>query len=209
MLKFKTSEENQIWFSSDLHINHANICRATSNWSNKFSTRNFKSIKEMNNQILGNINYYVKENDILFLLGDLLFRWKTAEDYNKILEKINCKQIYILFGNHCRRDSLVECWENYNKPEHLSDVLYCQIDDRKVFMSHYAHRVWPESHHNSFHLYGHSHGSLPEEGKSMDVGVDAAFMETGEYRPYSWSEIKNKLDKRRIFGADYHNEETT
>jgi calcineurin-like phosphoesterase family protein len=41
-----------------------------------------------------------------------------------------------------------------------------------VWLSHYAHRVWPHSWHGDLHLYGHSHGSLPGTPTSEDVGVD-------------------------------------
>lgn len=207
MLKFKSSEDCQIWFSSDLHINHKNICSATSDWIDKYSTRDFNSINEMNDLILNNINTLVKPNDILILLGDLLFRFKRPEDYEKLLNRINCNNLYILWGNHDRRDSLLEL-DNI-KIEYLGDIIFLQIDDRKVFCSHYSHRVWPESHHGSYHLYGHSHGSLPGVGKSMDIGIDAAFKEFGIYRPYKWKEIKEKLDKIDIKNLDYHNRETT
>jgi calcineurin-like phosphoesterase family protein len=33
-------------------------------------------------------------------------------------------------------------------------------------------RVWPRSHHNSWQLYGHSHGKLLPIGKQWDIGVD-------------------------------------
>ncbi len=47
-------------------------------------------------------------------------------------------------------------------------------------MNHYAQRVWEHSHHGSWHVYGHSHGSLPDDikSKSIDVGVDT------EWRTY-------------------------
>jgi hypothetical protein len=41
-----------------------------------------------------------------------------------------------------------------------------------ITLCHWCMRVWPKSHYNSWHLYGHSHGKLPSEGKSHDVGVD-------------------------------------
>ena len=55
-------------------------------------------------------------------------------------------------------------------------------------------------------LYGHSHDSLEYEawGKSMDVGVDAAFRILGQYRPFSYEEIKAIMDKRDIKVLDHH-----
>jgi calcineurin-like phosphoesterase family protein len=64
-------------------------------------------------------------------------------------------------------------------------------------------RVWNKSHHNSWHLYGHSHGSLPPHGKSVDVGVDCKEI-TSEYRPLSFKEIKKYMDKRVGEKVDHH-----
>jgi hypothetical protein len=50
-----------------------------------------------------------------------------------------------------------------------------------VFPTNITMRVWNRSHHGSWHLYGHSHGRLPEPPTllSMDVGVD-----THDFRPW-------------------------
>ena len=53
-------------------------------------------------------------------------------------------------------------------------------------LCHYAMRVWNRAHHGAWHLYGHSHGKLPEAptSLSMDVGVD-----THDFRPWHFDEI--------------------
>lgn len=53
---------------------------------------------------------------------------------------------------------------------------------KRLWLSHYAHRVWPAGHHGSYHFYGHSHGSLPGIGRSRDVGVDLQDMAFGPRR---------------------------
>lgn len=54
-------------------------------------------------------------------------------------------------------------------------------------------RSWNRSHHGSWHLYGHEHGSLERyvHGKSMDVGCNIH-----EYMPLEFNQIKQILDKR-------------
>jgi calcineurin-like phosphoesterase family protein len=58
------------------------------------------------------------------------------------------------------------------------DVTRVQVQDpgmtdpRQVFVSHYAHRVWPGMHRGHLHLYGHSHDTLPPIPGSLDAGVD-------------------------------------
>jgi calcineurin-like phosphoesterase family protein len=46
-------------------------------------------------------------------------------------------------------------------------------------------RVWDQSHHGSWHLYGHSHGKLPDLGLSTDVGVDGH-----NFQPWSFEEVR-------------------
>ena len=43
----------------------------------------------------------------------------------------------------------------------------------RLFLAHYAHRAWPALWRGARHLYGHTHGSLPDTKRSCDVGVDA------------------------------------
>jgi len=54
-------------------------------------------------------------------------------------------------------------------------------------------RVWNLSHHGSWHLYGHSHGNLPDTptSLSMDVGVD-----THGFRPWHFDEISTLMAER-------------
>lgn len=46
------------------------------------------------------------------------------------------------------------------------------VEGHGVVLLHYAMRTWPKSHHGSLHLYGHSHGAVPGDRQSCDVGVD-------------------------------------
>jgi calcineurin-like phosphoesterase family protein len=41
-----------------------------------------------------------------------------------------------------------------------------------IVLCHYSMQVWDRSHYGSWHLFGHSHGSLKGIGLSFDVGVD-------------------------------------
>ncbi len=71
--------------------------------------------------------------------------------------------------------------------------------------------VLNKSHHGAIHLYGHSHSSA-EEGldkkfpgrRSMDVGIDNAYRLLGEYRPFSWDEIKHRLLSKQGEVIDHH-----
>ena len=87
-----------IWFTSDTHYGHKNICRGVSDWNNLEGTRDFQTISEMNDKIVENINSVVERDDILYHLGD----WSFGGPINicKFRERINCENLYIVPGNH-------------------------------------------------------------------------------------------------------------
>jgi calcineurin-like phosphoesterase family protein len=55
-------------------------------------------------------------------------------------------------------------------------------------------------------LYGHSHGSLPPFGKSVDVGVDCKEI-TEDYRPVTADEVLTYMSKREFVAVDHHGDD--
>lgn len=95
---------SNIFFTSDTHYSHQNICRGVSKWghfeagSSHQDTRDFNTLAEMNQAIVKGINNKVGENDILYHLGDWSFGGiEQIWDFRK---QINCKNIHLIFGNH-------------------------------------------------------------------------------------------------------------
>lgn len=190
-----------IWFSSDFHFSHQNIAGAkVSNWTSGY--RDFDNVHEMNKCLTQTINKYVKAEDILYFLGDFCFGGhKNTPTYRHSLV---CQTIHLCRGNH---DHHIDLYKDLFTS--INDVMWCkERNDRPIFMSHYSHRVWEGSHKSYIHLYGHSHDSIPDYGKSMDVGVDVAYRMFGEYRPFSIDEIIEIMDKRDVNFVDHHGEKT-
>jgi len=213
MNKFSITPSQNIYFSSDLHGWHKNICKATSTWP-EGGQRDFNSVEEMNNTIIDNINKCVMLDDIFFILGDLTF----GHPYNLYVlrSKINCKNIYVILGNHDRNLRDNKPIKSESKGLIYPQSLFTEVinhkeiyaDKQKIVMNHFAFKVWNQSHHGSWNLYGHSHGSLPPKGKQLDVGIDNAFNILGEYRPFSFDEIKSIMDNVDIKYVDHHVEQT-
>ena len=66
-------------------------------------------------------------------------------------------------------------------------------------------RVWNRHGNGSIHLYGHSHNSIDNNhGKSMDVGIDAIYNITGEYKPINVEDVLSIMDKRSVQKIDHH-----
>jgi calcineurin-like phosphoesterase family protein len=190
-----------IYFSSDFHFGHTNIVGpAVSNWKEGF--RDFDSVHDMNLTLTKTINKYVKQDDTLYFLGDFAFGGHT--NIPAYRHSLVCQTIHLLRGNH---DSHIDKYKDLFAS--INDVSWCkERKDRPIFMSHYSHRVWEGSHKGYIHLYGHSHDSIPDHGKSMDVGVDSAYRLTGEYRPFSIDEIIQIMDKKDVSFTDHHGVDT-
>jgi len=69
-MKLTLNKGQKLWFTSDTHYNHGNICSATTQWTDPVTCREFESLEKMNAHLVGNINEKVGQDDILFHLGD-------------------------------------------------------------------------------------------------------------------------------------------
>ena len=79
----------KIFVTADTHFNHENII--------KYCDRPFKNVKEMNEAIIKNWNDTVREDDIVYHLGD--FGFGTKEELQEIFNRLNGKK-YLIMGNH-------------------------------------------------------------------------------------------------------------
>jgi calcineurin-like phosphoesterase family protein len=178
------------YLTSDLHHRHKNIL----NVSPKY--RPWTSMEEMTEALVEYHNDLVREEDTLIILGDFSFG-KTAYTI-EVLKRMTGKKI-IVRGNH-------DQWLDKAKQEDLDvagivgvhDIFTRRFDGVKVIMCHYAIRAWQDQGRGSIHLFGHSHGSLEGEGRSMDVGWDAQ----GRY--LLMDEAILTLGAKDIVVADHH-----
>ncbi len=189
-----------IWHTSDTHFGHVNIAGPkTSKWDNGY--RNFDSVYEMDKTIIQTINKYVKPDDILYHNGD--FAMGGHKYIERCRHALLCQNIHLCIGNH---DGHIHKYKHlFTSVDWVQHLSYNKF---KFFMSHYSHRVWEGSHKGYIHLYGHSHDTIPDHGKSMDVGIDVAYKMFGEYRPFSIDEIISIMDKKDIVFVDDHGPNT-
>lgn len=216
-----------IWFTADTHFSHKKIPLYAkrlfcvnkeeqkiieSIWQDGGPTStkwnswapSWESIAKMNDYLITRINDFVKKDDVLWHLGDFCFAPKnTMEEYtSKILNRINCKNIYLTWGNHDNKviqGCFKECHERH-------EINY---KNKHVVLSHYAQAVWNKSHQGSWMLYGHSHATAENwlekamPGRlSIDVGVDNIYRILGEYRPISFEEIGKIFENRKGLSID-------
>lgn len=190
--------QQKIWFTSDLHLGHRNIAGPkVTNWKDGY--RDFEQANQMDAKLLETLNSLVEEHDVLYFLGDFSFS-KEKQGIQQYRDRIVCKDVRFIKGNHDKRKEIVNVFG------HCHDYLEEDFCGVKFCMFHYAQRIWNKSHHGAIHLYGHSHSKLEDQpwGRSMDVGIDNAFLLTGEYRPFSLEEILKIMEKREPKLVDHH-----
>lgn len=207
---------SNIYFTSDTHYHHKNIVRGTSSWnqfqegSSHQSTRNFDTLEEHDEELVKSINSLVKENDVIYHCGDWSFG--GHEQIKIFRNRLNCKNIHLVFGNHDQHIESINspyrgCFSSCQYYKELSFKIDSQKSGKygktKIILFHYGMRVWNQGHHGSILLYGHSHGTLPSFGKSMDVGID-----TNNLYPYHLDEIIDKFKDVPVKFVDHHSLET-
>jgi calcineurin-like phosphoesterase family protein len=185
-MKITLNKGQKLWFTSDTHFNHANICSATTTWNiNNGPTgsnfREFKSLEAMNDRLVEGINASVGQDDILFHLGDWSFG--GFDSIRQFRNRLVCKNIHLILGNHDQhiarnKDGVQEIFTSVHNVLDLVvkwNVGTPMQDEAKFMLMHFPIASWDNLARGVIHLYGHVH--LPPHrrigpGKMMDVGVD-------------------------------------
>jgi len=196
MIKIK---DKKVWFVSDSHYGHTNICRGVSKWKDEngnvpeFGTRPFDNIEAMNSAIVNNINSVVNQDDVLIHFGDWSFG--GFENIKKFRDRVYCENIYLILGNHDHHieENHDDCKKLFTRVYSLKEFL---IDGQMIVACHYPISSWHKVRKGSWMIHGHLHNKgtsrFVGEGKTMDVGMDGH----PEFRPYSFEEVKSIMDKR-------------
>jgi calcineurin-like phosphoesterase family protein len=155
----------------------------------------------MDEMLIENWNKQVGTNDTVYHLGD--FAFLPLADTKAVLRRLNGNKHFIK-GNHDKTiiNYLVD-FSGHNLFLSIQDYKEINYGGEMFCLFHYGQRVWNKSHHGSIHLYGHSHGTLPPFGKSVDVGVDCKEI-TAEYRPVSADEVLAYMSKVEFVPIDHH-----
>lgn len=175
-----------IWFTSDTHWGHTNII--------KYDNRPFASVYEHDEALITNWNAVVNPGDVVYHLGDVAWH-RNVIDVECLLRKLHGTKILIQ-GNHDEK--------TVTKAKGWAKVCYYHeitVNGQKIVLFHYRMVVWNRSHHGSWALHGHSHGTLPvtTTAKTFDVGTMC-----WNYRPICFDEVAKEMDKRSFVPVDAH-----
>lgn len=168
-------------FTADTHFNHEKIAKV----------RGFECAASHDHCMLNNINHTVGQDDELFILGD--FAWDKPGKYRL---QIKCKNIRFVIGNHDKYEACKNVFGDIRST--ISTRVYSANETSygKAFLCHFPFAYWENSHHNSWHLYGHTHAAREETldqafpgRQAMDVGLDNINRLYGAFRPITEHEV--------------------
>ena len=202
------------FIGSDLHFNHKNILQY--NKSSRAGGQDplvlseaeqWDLVDKMNESIIEKWNHKVRENDHVFLLGDLCMG--QGNKMVDILRRLNGYKTLIK-GNHDR--TLMKLPEFQNDQSRLEigftsvhDYLCCTpFKGGDVVMSHFPMSNWDGESRGSVAFHGHCHGTRPdinnyETKRIMDVGID-----TNDLELYDFEEVVARLQARPLPKFDHH-----
>jgi calcineurin-like phosphoesterase family protein len=168
------------WFTSDLHLGHANIIR--------YSGRPFVDVDEMHKALTDRWNANVQPDDTVWVLGDVALG--RIDDVLPMVGALHGRK-HLLAGNHDR------CWAGHGSRADGWTERYLQagfaevhqgktrvpVCGRSLLACHFPYRG--DSHDRDRYveerptdsgewlLHGHVHERWRQRGRMINVGVDA------------------------------------
>lgn len=149
-----------IYYISDTHLGDLSVFNQCS--------RPFTDLKELENEIIKRWNSKVKENDIVYVLGDI-----AKDGYKRAIEVFRVLKGHkrLIIGNHdLAMLDLIRESEVFESVEYIKLI---EDNGRKVFLCHYPLTDWMECSRGGYHVYGHIHNKTKKN--------HIAYMQMKEY----------------------------
>lgn len=175
-------QHDKVWFTSDLHFWHKNIC--------KYCNRPFNAVEEMNEALVTNWNSVVKDDDVVFILGDLGFC--GYEKLAPYIARLKGKK-YLVQGNHDSDKIVAKLWEadlieEYYKLTTITVEGDPEIPSQVLTLCHFPMIDWYDKERGAWMVHGHQHqlpGTPSCSVMHWDVGVDK-----NNLTPISFEQLK-------------------
>jgi len=150
-----------IYFTADLHLGHANVIR--------FCNRPFQSVEEMDEALIAYWNAVVKNNDDIYILGDLFYR--NAIPAEETLKKLKGRK-HLILGNHDKSWTAAIDLPRYFAE--VTNLLTYKRDGVKYTLCHYAMLSWEGRGHGGYMIHGHNHNNPLDytDKYLLNAGVD-------------------------------------
>ncbi len=179
-----------IYYTSDLHLGHQNIIR--------LCNRPFADVEEMDEALIENWNRRVGKDDLVYLLGDIVWQRKKVPYY---MERLQGRKILISTGNHDAPWVNREEYRGYF--ELVVPYLETKLHGHPVTLCHYPMLEWRDSREESeaklgYLIHGHIHNRVSEEYRMLYIQHNAlnAGVDINNFAPATFEEL---LENNRIF----------
>jgi calcineurin-like phosphoesterase family protein len=175
-------------FISDLHFGHKNII--------DLCKRPFVDVDQMDAVLIEKWNCKVKKNDIVYLIGDVVWDKKKVAYY---MEQLSGKKILVA-GNHDHTWIKREDCKKYF--EEIVPYLEVHLNGHPITMCHYPMLEWRSSREESkrklgYLIHGHIHNRIAEEYRQLFLHFNAlnAGIDINNFEPVTFDElISNNLN---------------
>ena len=194
----------KVFFTSDLHFGHENVLR--------FDNRPFETVAEMDEELMKRWNAKVDKGDLVYILGDMIWRASTNEA-PVLLRKLNGQKILIK-GNHDRFIKNAAAKKELAAVKDYDDICV-KLEDgtqRRCILSHYFMPFYIGHRYSAIHLHGHSHNteeSLEEKhitaylrAKGYNLEVYNVGCMYWNYEPVTLDEILQKEGYKYVESAE-------
>ena len=164
-----------IFFTSDLHFEHANII--------KYCNRPFINVEAMNRELIKRWNNYVKHDDLVYCVGDMI-HCPRSKGRIRYFEAILNGQIVHIYGNHKSEQSyLYKCIMHFG--------------GKSVFVTHRPSHTKAEIPKGTdFCICGHVH-NLYKHKWVEDIPVINVSVDVWNFQPVSTESILKYYKKLR------------
>lgn len=183
-----------IFFISDLHFFHEKIIQ--------LENRPFENLDHMHTVMIERWNSVVTRRDTVYCPGDFTgvqLGTSRQKDVDKVLRALN-GQKHLIIGNHDGNATKRSTLWNWVDSAREIKVNIGLPDRQKIYLHHYAGRVWPSQGRGAWMIHGHSHGNLRDiGGKTLDVGAPVH-----NYTPVSLEWVIAYMRERPIYVGDHH-----
>lgn len=197
-MKTLTLQPDRLFFTADTHFGHEH--------PELLAHRRYVSADEMDAHMVTVWNNTVPVDGTVVHLGDVSFRSRART--HEILAQLHGR-ILLIPGNHDkgarygeRVEVLAQLVEAKIVEESASrlmlDPAFTPPDPVRLVLCHFPLHSWNRMHYGSWHLHGHSHGSMPGFGRRQDVGWDCF------HAPVSFQQLKSLVGDRSVKSFDHH-----
>lgn len=162
-----------IWLTADTHFMHTNII--------EYESRPFKNVAEMNEKLISNWNETVKEDDIIWHLGDVTLGKK--EDHEPLIQLLKGRKSLIL-GNHDKKGKTR--WRELGFEEVVKEKIL-----NKLWMTHwYQPNEIVQTRIDAGEIIGNVHGHVHSKIAGLDQRVyKCVSVELTNYKPIAIEDV--------------------